>query len=108
MIVYIAGPMKGYPENNWQAFAKAQDQLEELGCVVLNPAVLPDGMPADAYMPICLAMVQQADAVYCLPGWVDSLGATVERQFALYQHKPIFEDINHADLAILAGLNFGR
>lgn len=108
MIVYIAGPMKGKPENNRPAFAEAQRQLEEMGCIVLNPAVLPDGMPADAYMPICIAMVEQADAVYCLPGWVDSLGATIERTFALYQKKVIFEDINHADLAIMANMNFDR
>lgn len=106
MIVYIAGPMNGLPHGNKPAFMEAQRQLEEMGCIVLNPAMLPDGLPTDAYMPICLAMVQQADALYCLPGWVDSLGAAVERQFALYQHKPIFEDINHADLAILAGLDF--
>lgn len=108
MIVYIAGPMKGKPENNWQEFAKAEEALEKLGCIVLNPARLPDGMPADAYMPICIAMVQQADAVYCLPGWAESLGAMIERNFAFYQNKLIFEDINHVDLAIMAKMNFDR
>lgn len=108
MIVYIAGPMTGKPEENWQVFADAQEKLENLGCIVLNPAVLPDGMPADAYMPICIAMVQQADAIYCLPGWTDSLGASVEHMFALYQRKPIFEDLNNASLVLMADMNFGR
>ena len=108
MIVYIAGPMKGKAEGNKPAFMEAQRQLEEMGCIVLNPARLPDGMPADAYMPICIAMVQQADAVYCLPGWAESLGAMIERNFAFYQNKLIFEDINHVDLAIMAKMNFDR
>lgn len=108
MIVYIAGPMKGIQDQNWTAFAEAEEMLENLGCIVLNPARLPEGMPDDAYMPICIAMVQQADAVYCLPGWTDSLGATTERQYALYQKKPIFDDIDHADLALMASMNFGR
>lgn len=108
MIVYIAGPMKGKPDGNKPAFMEAQRQLEEMGCLVLNPAVLPDGMPAGAYMPICLAMLEQADAVYCLPGWVESLGAMIERNLAFYQNKLIFEDIKHIDLAIMANMNFGR
>lgn len=108
MIVYIAGPMTGKPEKNWQAFAYAQDKLEKLGCIVLNPAVLPDGMPTEAYMPICISMVQQADAVYCLPGWVDSLGATTERQFALYQNKLIFESLDSFELQTYASMNFGK
>ena len=99
--------MQGIRDQNWPAFAQAEEELEKLGCIVLNPARLPDGMPADAYMPICLAMVQQADAVYCLPGWLEYMGPTVERQFALYQNKLIFEDIKHADLALMASMNFG-
>lgn len=89
MTVYIAGPMTGIPEYNRPAFAKAQAVLENAGYTVLNPAVLPDKLPGTAYMPICLAMVQAADAVVLLHGWIDSLGTEIERRFALYQGKPV-------------------
>ena len=108
MIVYIIGNMEGNHQDYWPGFAEAEEALENMGCTVLNPGGLPGDMPEGAYMPICMAMLQQADAVYCMPGWAESLGSTVERQFALYQRKPIFENINSPELAILADMNFGR
>lgn len=89
MVVYIAGKMNGLPDKGREAFAAAEAELENRRMTVLNPARLPDGMPEERYMPICLAMVEQADAVAMLPGWEDSPGAMIEKAYAEYQKKRV-------------------
>ena len=46
-------------------------------------------MPGSSYMPICIAMVGVADAVYALDNWKDSNGARIEVRYARYQKKKI-------------------
>lgn len=89
MIVYIAGRMTGLPDLGRYAFHRARVMLEHQGHTVLNPADLPTGLPKAAYMPICMTMIETADAVYLLKGWEDSPGAQVERAYAEYQGKRI-------------------
>lgn len=91
MILYIAGKMAGLPDKGEKAFAEAENRLKSMGFTVLNPHCLPDGMPGDRYMPICLAMVNAADAVALLEGWEDSQGASIEKAYAAYQGKRVFE-----------------
>jgi len=96
MIVYIAGKMTGLPDKGRAKFADAARRLRDEGNIVLNPAELPDGMPGTSYMPICLAMVSVADAVYALDNWTESSGARIEVRYARYQGKKIlFEEKNH-------------
>lgn len=90
-VIYIAGPMTGLPELNRPAFMEAEKALTEAGFVVLNPAWLPVGLPPEKYMPICLAMLDAAEAVYLLKGWGISHGTLIERSYALYQGKAVFE-----------------
>lgn len=100
MIVYIAGKITGEP--NYKAvFDEAEERLKEEGCIVLNPASLPAGMPSECYMPICLAMLQQADAIYTIRGWERSPGANIEKAFAEYQGK-IWRDEVDEDFAAFA------
>lgn len=87
MVVYIAGKMSGLPDLGRGHFNEAAKRLRERGHVVLNPADLPVGMPGDKYMPICLAMVGVADAVYALDNWDMSDGAFLEVHYARYQGK---------------------
>ena len=89
MIVYIAGPMTGLEDNNKPAFWEAEDVLGRLGYKCLNPASLPDGLDAEKYMPICLAMLDAADAVALLDGWERSKGAAIEEAYARYQGKRV-------------------
>jgi len=84
-IVYIAGPMRNRPDMNKAAFYNADIHLRKKGYIVLNPAALPEGMEEDQYMPICLAMLNQAGKIYMLEGWQASEGAQVERAFAHMQ-----------------------
>lgn len=88
-IIYIAGPMTGLKSANRPVFAEAAETLRSMGYVVLNPAVLPTGMPRERYMPICLAMLEQADIICMLPGWDTSRGAQLEIRYAKYQDKAV-------------------
>ena len=89
MIIYIAGKMAGVKDYKYK-FLKAEYKLREAGHIVINPAVLPEGMDGTRYMPICLAMLQQADAI-CIIGddWQESAGVKTELTFAEYQKKAI-------------------
>lgn len=90
MIVYIAGKMTGLPDLGRAAFMAAEEHIANLGHIVLNPARLPEGMPKERYMPICLAMLEQADAIFLLDGWEDSDGANIELAYANYQDKAVW------------------
>lgn len=92
MIFYIAGPMKGKKHLNRPEFFRVETLLQDAGHIVLNPATLPVGMPDEAYMPICLAMLEQADAIYLLKGWEKSEGALIEKEYAEYQKKLLIYD----------------
>lgn len=87
-IVYIAGPITGV-EDYREAFFDAAEDLSRLGYTVLNPAVLPDGLTYEQYMTIDFAMINVADAVYFLPGWENSRGATLERAYCEYIGKAV-------------------
>lgn len=97
MTIYIAGKMTGLPDKGRATFAREADRLRKAGHVVLNPAELPDGMPGDRYMPICLAMVSAADAVYALDNWNRSSGALLEIGYARYQGKPVIYQEDEAN-----------
>ncbi len=80
MIVYISGPMTGYPLHNYPAFREAREQLRAEGFTVLCPAeagVVEEWSWSD-YLRRDLVMVCQADAVVLLRGWLDSKGALLE------------------------------
>lgn len=76
-----------------QKFARAQKMLEDEGHIVINPAVLPVGLDMDKYMPICLSMVDAADAIFLFNNWQNSKGALLEKAYAEYQGKEILFDV---------------
>lgn len=86
-VVYIAGPITGIA-NYRERFERAAHDLEDIDCIPINPATLPEGLSAAQYMRICLAMMDSADAVLLLPGWQISGGASIEADLAAYTHKP--------------------
>lgn len=87
--VYICGPMRGKPDLGRGAFRQAEERLRKMGYHVINPAVLPIDLPWWMYMPICLAMLREADMIAPLPGWTRSSGALLEMQYAEQTGKDI-------------------
>ena len=86
MKIYIAGKITGDPDYK-QKFARAQEQLEEGGHIVLNPALLPQKLRQQDYLRICLAMLESADMVAFLPDFEESQGALIERDWCSYTNK---------------------
>lgn len=102
MKIYVAGPMRGYPEFNFPAFYDAAEWLRAKGYEVFNPAesdnekhgvdiskgnaegsealaasqhgfTLREALGRDADF-----ITQHADAIYMLTGWEKSTGAQAE------------------------------
>ena len=96
--VYLAGKITG-DEGYRKKFARAAKKLGEAGCVVVSPAVLPDGFAYEAYMRMTSAMLDECDAVCMLPDWVDSHGARYEYGRATAMGKPIFMFVDFAQAA---------
>ena len=88
MKIYISGAITGDPGFKAK-FDRVADTLTQQGHAVLNPATLPDGLEYDEYMSIDLAMVGVSDAIYMLPCWKDSPGATRELKFARSLNKAV-------------------
>lgn len=105
--VYVAGPMRGYPEFNFPAFNYATKRLREKGYEVFNPAEadgdawghgfekgnkkgceqqlaqelkLHDAMQVarECFLRDTTWICTHADAIAVLPGWTDSKGARAE------------------------------
>jgi len=90
MKVYIAGPITGHFDYR-DKFRNAERVLREKGHIVINPAMLPDGLgDTQAYLRICFPMIDTCDAVYFLFGWTDNVGANEEWEYAKERGKKIF------------------
>lgn len=86
MKIYIAGPITDDPDYR-EKFNAAEEAFALVGHAVLNPAKLPEGMTPADYMRICFAMIDVADIVAFLPGWLLSKGAKLERNYCRYTGK---------------------
>lgn len=92
MRVYVAGPMRGYPQFNFPAFDAARDRGRALGHDVVSPADIDREHGFDETAPpptITGAMLREfarrdvaavltCDALALLPGWERSSGALAE------------------------------
>ena len=92
MRIYISGAMSSCMSTYRQKFARVQKKLEDEGHIVINPATLPVGLDSDKYMPICLSMIDGADAIFLFNNWQISKGALLEKAYAEYQGKEILFD----------------
>ena len=90
LVAYLSGPITGVADCR-EKFAEAEHHLSEYGYVVLNPAVLPEGLEAQDYMQIDFAMIDAADFIVMLPEWRKSRGARLEASYAEYVEKEVYE-----------------
>lgn len=83
-IIYLSGPMTGYPESNYPAFNVTAAVLRSYGHKVYNPAEFPhDGDEASfpirrAFAAYTSFICLEADTIVVLPGWQNSRGARAE------------------------------
>jgi hypothetical protein len=85
-IIYLAGPMKGYPEKNFPIFMMVAEWLRSLGHRVYNPAesesafIQLDGTfdLRRAFGSYSTFISLEADTIVLLPGWENSMGAKAE------------------------------
>lgn len=98
MTIYIAGPMTGYPEFNYPAFAAAAADLRARGFEVVSPTEVSDDVAPDDYtterpygwyLRRSLRLLLDCDEVYLLPGWEGSTGARLEVEVARALRMPI-------------------
>lgn len=97
-VVYISGPMTGYPNWNHDAFNKKAAELRAQGYTVLNPAEN-DGGSIDKsrafYLRQDILHVLNSEVVVLLPGWRRSRGARLEVAIAEELELPIYEGEIH-------------
>jgi len=94
MTIYIAGPMTGYENYNFDRFNAKAAELTKKGHRVLNPADIPIMPEYHMYWPVNKAMLDGSDAIYMLDGWEDSTGARKELYYAVDNSIPVlFESV---------------
>lgn len=104
--IYVAGPMRGYPNLNYAAFDDAAAQLRALGHVVHSPVDMDrdehgeGGLAtADGTTPVetvramlakdIAVIAEHCDTIVVLPGWERSRGARAEVAFAVAIDVPV-------------------
>ena len=115
MKIYISGQVSGLPmEDNIAKFGKVEKELITQGYEVVSP--LKNGIPYNAPWEVHIAMdillLMSCEAIYLLPDWAYSKGATLEKKIAeftgkqiIYQEVPTFIEIKEA-IAEAMGISF--
>lgn len=89
---YIAGPMRGYPRWNFDAFDRAAEEFRNNGWIAVSPADIdralgfdpdgPDDQVSDEFLKKAILrdieVVLDCDAIVLLPGWEESSGVAIE------------------------------
>lgn len=110
-IIYIAGPMSGLPNNNWEVFFNKEQQLIKAGWHVINPArmdkdagILPEAMGEYSYEDCArrdIQVLKTCNAIYMLSGWQHSKGACWERALAYSWGISRYYEVPRADKEML-------
>src|SRR5579872_2007966 len=84
MKIYLAGPMRGLPDLNFPEFHKYAAYLRSQGHEVFSPAEV--RVPQDNIRAVFALemdwLCREAEAIYLMPGWSRSRGASAERALA--------------------------
>jgi hypothetical protein len=92
---FISGPITGYPNQNRESFARAEQYLTEEGMIVINPSMFPIGFTHEQYMKWCKVILDDCDSIYMLDGWQESQGAIEEYHYARNFGKDIFYECSY-------------
>jgi hypothetical protein len=94
MRLYVAGPMTGYDNYNFDKFNTVTRELAWMGHEVYNPASSFNGaqdLPYDLYLRHAVQMVTMVNGLVLLKGWEQSRGALTEVHVALSCNMPFYE-----------------
>ena len=91
--VFLSGEIGNLPDFGRSDFIKWMHTFIDLGYIVLHPGNLPSNLPEEKYIPIALAMIDQADCVFMSPGWANSETAKFELMYAQHLGKEILYDV---------------
>lgn len=109
MKVYIAGPMRGLPNLNFEAFDGAARLWKSAGHQPFSPAEMDRALgytgenDSGALRHVILGdivAIYSADAIAVLPGWERSRGATLEVALAQVLDLPIYDAITMYPLTV--------
>jgi hypothetical protein len=84
LLIYVTGPMQGYVDHNYPAFAEASLRLRTAGYNVISPHELGQvpGWEWSDYLRRDLRVLLECSAVAMLDGWERSRGAALETTVA--------------------------
>lgn len=79
MKLYLSGPMRGLPNENYHAFNEYALKLRVEGYTVYNPAEEEPGLSRRAYFRSDMTWIcNEAQVIAMMPGWEHSNGAQAE------------------------------
>lgn len=95
-LVYLSGPMRGYPEQNFPLFREAAFTLRKMGWGIISPAeldiendfdpsketVTPEQLYEFMARDIIELLRFEVKGIIMLPNWNESIGARAERTVA--------------------------
>jgi len=98
-VIYIAGPFRA--ENAWrveQNIRAAEETALDLWncgyaviCPHANTRYFDGAIDANMFLEGDLEILSRCDALFMLPKWETSVGATEERRFAVSRNIPVFD-----------------
>lgn len=94
---YLSGPMAGYPDFNFPAFASAAQELRDSGVTIVSPHELilsqepdPKKEGLDYLANDFAVMSRDCQGIILLKGWPMSVGAKAELNIALVLKWPVY------------------
>lgn len=106
MKIYISGQISGLPLDEAKAkFQTVETKLKAQGYETVNPLKngIPDNACWEAHVAMDVLLLMGCDAIYLLPDWGVSKGATLEKNLAeltgkviIYEEIPAFQHIKQA------------
>lgn len=100
MTIYLAGPMTGKPNFNYDQFEEVTKDLEAQGHDILSPHDVeqwlgipkqePGSQPYEWYVRNTMKMLLECQSIALLPAWWSSKGARLELKVARACAMPVF------------------
>lgn len=98
MRLYLAGPMRPLPDNNFPLFERVTQQLRADGHQIISPHEFGDAADSRGKLMSddIMVIVNECDGIICLPDWQNSPGASAEVAVAFATEKPVFDYVERA------------